>query len=205
MPNIHIQQIYYSNETRDAVDNGFIGLDNMSNERPDWREYWPIRRQLLNVPIIGRGYSTGSSRQDSRRRPGSIPSMVFDFIVNNTGEVDVFLFSPFFDQGAFSINIFEQGCEQHDDIMQTFRGLREMIVPDVDLETLVMDSRTTVFCNYFVARPKFWIEWLERCEVIFSDCRGRQRRPREEIEFGNRPSTGGRARQSVRHRADRIA
>ena len=42
-----IHQIYYSEQTRAELDPGFLPLDNSANERPDWREYWPIRRFLL--------------------------------------------------------------------------------------------------------------------------------------------------------------
>jgi len=51
-PRTHIFQIYYSNATREALDPGFVPLDNIRNERPDWREYWPIRRHLLNNSLI---------------------------------------------------------------------------------------------------------------------------------------------------------
>ena len=43
-----------------------------------------------------------------------------------------------------------------------------MIAPEVDLATLVMDSRNIVFCNYFVAKPTFWRVWLENCEAVFA-------------------------------------
>lgn len=47
MVGIHIHQIYYSEQTQRDSDRGFIGLDNLANARPDWREYWPIRNYLL--------------------------------------------------------------------------------------------------------------------------------------------------------------
>ena len=30
-----------------------------------------------------------------------------------------------------------------------------------------MSSLETVFCNFFVAKPRFWREWLAKCELIF--------------------------------------
>ena len=42
-----IYQIYYSEATKAQNDLGFLPLDNLANERPDWREYWPIRNFLL--------------------------------------------------------------------------------------------------------------------------------------------------------------
>jgi len=43
---VHIYQIFYSAESKGICDPGFQLLDNLSNERPDWREYWPIRNFL---------------------------------------------------------------------------------------------------------------------------------------------------------------
>lgn len=52
MTNLHIHQIFYSDDTRRTLDPGFIPLDNLANERPDWREYWPIRK-FLSFDITG--------------------------------------------------------------------------------------------------------------------------------------------------------
>ena len=43
-----------------------------------------------------------------------------------------------------------------------------MLMPGLDLSTLIMDSRHIVFCNYFVAKPAFWRTWLQHCELIFA-------------------------------------
>ena len=43
---IHIYQIYYDQATKQALDPGFIPLDNSNTERPDWYEFWPIRKFL---------------------------------------------------------------------------------------------------------------------------------------------------------------
>jgi hypothetical protein len=80
----------------------------------------------------------------------------------------VLLFSPFFEQGAFYLNMFEQGAAEYPGIGAVFRDCAGMIAPDENLETLVMDSRNTVYCNYIVAKPTFWNAWMEKCESIFA-------------------------------------
>jgi hypothetical protein len=163
---IHIRQIYYSRETRDALDKGFIGMDNMNNERPDWREYWPIRNHLLSSPVSGDSYyGFFSPKFGSKTSLDS--AAVLDFVANQAGSSDVVLFSPFFDQIAYPVNIFEQGALQHPEIMGTFKACALEVAPGIDFEGLVMDSTNTVFCNYFVARPAFWATWLEKCEIVF--------------------------------------
>jgi hypothetical protein len=33
---------------------------------------------------------------------------------------------------------------------------------------MMMDIRSTVFCNYFIAKKTFWTNWLACCEKIFA-------------------------------------
>jgi len=51
MSEIHIRQIYYSQQSQSLLDPGYIGLDNSSNLRPDWMEYWPIRNFLTTSRV----------------------------------------------------------------------------------------------------------------------------------------------------------
>jgi hypothetical protein len=43
---VRIYQIYHSEDTRNSLDEGFIPIDNIG-QHPDWREYLPIRKFLL--------------------------------------------------------------------------------------------------------------------------------------------------------------
>jgi hypothetical protein len=43
----------------------------------------------------------------------------------------------------------------------------QLLQIDIDVKTLVMSSANTVYCNYFVAKIKFWKEWLAISEFIF--------------------------------------
>lgn len=164
---IHIHQIYYSEQTQRENDPGFIGLNNLANERPDWREYWPVRNYLLNTTLNENDYY-GFFSPKFKAKTNLDATVVHEFISEHGGEADVLLFSPFFDQGAFYLNIFEQGAKAHKGITEAFQGGVALISPEVDLATLVMDSRNIVFCNYFVAKPAFWKLWLECCELLFT-------------------------------------
>lgn len=166
---VHIHQIYYSEQTQRDNDPGFIGLNNLKNERPDWREYWPIRNYLLNTSLNENDYY-GFFSPKFKAKTNLDAAVVHAFVRAHEAEADVFLFSPFFDQGAFFLNIFEQGASNHADIWDVFQGCAALIAPSVDLVKLVMDSRNVVFCNYFVAKPEFWRLWLESCELIFSEA-----------------------------------
>lgn len=171
MPVSHIYQIYYSEQTRKSRDKGFIGLDNMQNERPDWREYWPIRYFLLEHRLNDGDYY-GFFSPKFTAKTGLDSVSVHEFITHHSDDADVVLFSPFFDQGACALNMFEQGAMHHRGIWEVFQESVAVIAPEVDCKTLIMDSRNTVFCNYFLAKPAFWRRWFETCEVIYRIAEG---------------------------------
>jgi hypothetical protein len=166
MADTRIYQIFYDQKTRDALDPGFIPLDNLANERPDWREYWPVREFLLGETLVeDRYYGFFSPKFRQKTNLGS--EQVNEFIDRSAGNADVVIFSPFFDVSALFLNVFEQGDRFHPGLSRTTQDLVDRIGLDVSIEKMVTDSRNTVFCNYFVAKPAFWAKWLELNEKLF--------------------------------------
>jgi hypothetical protein len=160
-----VYQIYYSLETKDQNDKGFIQLENLTNERPDWREYWPIRNFLLNTELDeDTRYGFLSPKFGVKTKLTS--RIVADFVKND--ESDIVFFSPFFDQTAFHFNVFEQLEAAHVGGLAVAQDCLKIIRPDVDIYSLIMDSRNTVYCNYFIANKKFWVTWFSYCETVFN-------------------------------------
>jgi hypothetical protein len=160
-----IYQIYYSEVTKSQNDPGFLPLNNLANERPDWREYWPIRNYLLNNSLEEDArYGFFSPKFEAKTTLDS--SKVADFIGND--DSDVILFSPYFEQSAFHFNVFEQLEAAHVGSLKVAQECLRIIRPEIDILTLIMDSRNTVYCNYFIANKKFWMKWLAYCEVIYN-------------------------------------
>lgn len=172
MNTVHLYQICYSPQTLAGLEPGFTPLDNLSNPRPDWREYWPIRGFLRNSPMQEDGWY-GFFSPKFRAKTGLAAEAVRRFVAEQPDDTDVVLFSPFFDQIAFPLNVFEQGAMQHPDTLRTFRDCALAVAPDAAFDALVMDSTNTVFCNFFVARPRFWRDWLAKCEVLFEIAEAR--------------------------------
>lgn len=171
MLNLRIFQIYYSEETRHAVDPGFIPLDNMANARPDWREYWPIRNFLLSTELRD-DELYGFLSPKFGDKGGLWSKTVKDFIVARLGEADVFIFSPFFDMSAFFVNVFEQGEACHPGLLEVTQKFFLAINFKVDVSRILNDTQNTVFCNYFVATARFWRAWFEIAEKLFAICEG---------------------------------
>lgn len=159
-------QIFYSNETQGKNDPGFLPLDNMENKRSDWSEYWPIRNYLLSNQLDPNTFY-GFLSPKFKSKTGLDSETVYQFIENNL-EADVITFSPFFHDSAFFINVFEQATIPHPDILETCKLTFRLLDDAIDIEKTIMSSREVVFCNYFVAKPIFWREWLKHAEKIFS-------------------------------------
>jgi hypothetical protein len=160
-----IYQIYYSEQTRGELDAGFLPLDNTANERPDWREYWPMRRFLQGVELDPQGYY-GFFSPKFKSKTSLTAATVHEFIRQRDGSADVISFSPFFDQMAFPLNIMELAIVDHD-CRETFARCAALVAPRFQIDQSVMSSRDTVYCNFFVAKPRFWAQWLSKCELLF--------------------------------------
>jgi hypothetical protein len=160
-----IHQIYYSEQTRAELDPGFLPLDNSANERPDWREYWPMRRFLRDIQLDPERYY-GFFSPRFGRKTHLTAAAVHEFLRQRDGSADVISFSPFFDQMAFALNIMELAIVDHD-CRETFAQCAALVAPQFQINRSVMSSRDTVYCNFFVAKPRFWARWLGKCEVLF--------------------------------------
>lgn len=160
-----VHQIYYSEQTRLEVDPGFVPLDNSANDRPDWREYWPMRRFLLSQQLAPDSYY-GFFSPKFKLKTTLTAAAVQEFVQGQGGDPDVISFSPFFDEMAFPLNIMEMAALHHG-CRDVFMQCAALVAPQFQLDHSVMTSLDTVYCNYFVAKPRFWKEWLSKCELIF--------------------------------------
>lgn len=172
MPDIHLHQIAYSPATLAALEPGYRLLDNLDNLRPDWYEYWPIRRYLLGQALDEAAFY-GFFSPKFGHKTGLTHAQVSAAVQAGAAEgADVVLFSPQPDMGAFFLNVFEQGETFDPGLIDAYEAFLAHIGRPHKLRELVMDSRHIVFSNYFVARPAFWREWLAFNEPFFALCEG---------------------------------
>lgn len=147
-----IYQIYYDEKTKIENDKGFRQLDNISNNRADWHEYWPIRNFLTNTELVANSYY-GFLSPKFKEKTGLESKDVYESL--NSSDADIVSFSPYFDQMALPINIFEQAILNHPGIYQCLDHSFRLLRPESNINTIVMTSRNTIFCNYFVAKKKY--------------------------------------------------
>lgn len=167
MPPVHIYQILNHYTPRHELDPGFDVLDNSANERPDWYEYWPIRKFLLSE-LLDEDAFYGFLSPKFRLKTNLTSTRVRDFIANADAATDVFLFSPSIHNSAYFLNVFEHGESEHPGLAKVALRFFERIDPSVRTAELVSDSRNTVHSNYFIAKPRFWRAWLEVNERMFA-------------------------------------
>src|SRR5450755_1068611 len=167
MADSYVFQILNHDTSQDALDPGFGVVDNASNERPDWFEYWPIQK-FLRSETLDEGAFYGFLSPKFKSKTNLTSAQVFEFIRQSSGETDVILFSPSIHTGAQILNVFEHGDAEHPGLLATSQKLLDRINRPVNLDELVTDSSNTVHSNYFVAKPRFWREWLSINEQLFS-------------------------------------
>src|SRR5580698_8445735 len=88
MQAVHIYQILNHYTSRQDLDPGFGVLDNSANERPDWFEYWPIRKFLLGE-VLDENAFYGFLSPKFGLKIGLSAAVVHDFILASDSVVDV--------------------------------------------------------------------------------------------------------------------
>jgi hypothetical protein len=166
MHSVHTYQILNHYTSRQDLDPGFDVLDNSVNERPDWYEYWPIRKFLLAEPLDENAFY-GFLSPKFKLKTNLDAAAVREFIQGSDPATDVVLFSPSIHNSAFYLNVFEHGNAEHPGLMQVANDFFARIDRARPLEDLISDSRNTVHSNYFIAKPRFWRAWLHITERLF--------------------------------------
>jgi hypothetical protein len=165
MPEIRAYQIFYDERTRASLDGDFEPLDNTRNERPDWYEYWPIQSYLSGNQLDDSTFCGFFSPRFGEKTHLS-GAQVKDF-VGNAVDADVVTFSPFPCHAACFLNVFEHGDFFHRGLFEVASRFFEKVDPRVKLDTLVMDSRNTVFSNFILAKRAFWEAWKSVFDRLF--------------------------------------
>jgi len=161
-----IFQILTHYTPRGDLDPGFEVLDNSSNLRPDWFEYWPIRTFLLNETLDENEFY-GFLSPKFKHKTNLSAAQVREFIADADATTEVFLFSPSIHNSAYYLSVFEHGEAEHPGLAAVASRLLSRLGKPLDLERFISDSRNTVHSNYFIAKPRFWRAWLEVTEALF--------------------------------------
>jgi len=164
---VRIYQIYYNQETRQLVEPEFIALDNTHSERSDWAEYWPIRR-VLQTERFDEDALIGFFSPRFREKTGMSGAAVVQAL--QAREAEIYSFSPYIEHCALYNSPFHQGETVHAGLVELMNELMPLLGLSIDAARLISDTTSTIYCNYFVARPHVWQRWLALCEKLFTVC-----------------------------------
>ena len=167
MQPMHIFQILNHYTPPQDLDPGFGVLDNSSNERPDWFEYWPMRKFLLNETLDESAFY-GFLSPKFKHKTNLDSADVREFIAAAGATTEVVLFSPSIHNSAYFLSVFEHGEAEHPGLFGAATRLLERLGRPCDLTAFISDSRNTVHSNYFIAKPRFWRAWLALTEGMFA-------------------------------------
>ncbi len=168
MSDIIIYQIKSYYTKHEDLDPSCRVLDNSANERPDWYEYWPIRKFLLNEPLDDTAFY-GFLSPKFKHKTNLTPSGIRDFVKRESCEAaDIVLFSPSLHLTAYYWNVFQYGEYCHPGLVDLATQFFGRIGEPTNLENLVTHSRNEVYSNYFIAKPRFWRAWLQRTEQLIA-------------------------------------
>jgi hypothetical protein len=168
MSEIIIYQILNHYTKREDLDPDCLVLDNSSNERPDWYEYWPIRKFLLNESLhddVFYGFLSPRFKQKTNLSAAAVR----DFVNRESCQAaDIVLFSPSLHLTAYYWNVFQYGEFCHPGLVNVATQFFKRIGQPTNLTDLVTHSRNEVYSNYIIAKPRFWRAWLHITEQLIA-------------------------------------
>jgi hypothetical protein len=166
MSGVFIYQILNHYTAPSDLDPGFGVVDNSSNERPDWYEYWPMRKFLLNEPLDEDSFY-GFLSPKFRQKTNLSAAAAREFVSMESATTDVVLLSPSLHWTAYHLNVFKYGDAVHPGLLKVADRFFRQIGKPTDLDNLVTTSRNEVYSNYMIGKPRFWRTWLKVTERLF--------------------------------------
>ena len=163
---VHLYHIAYSIATMEMVRPGFKLLDNLSNERPDWYESWPIRK-FLNENNLEEDAYYGFLSPKFHLKTGLEANDVRKIISETEGAFDAYIVCPQPEIGAVFLNPV-LGSEFTDPgALATVQNVLDKAGLGLDITSQVIDSTTLVYSNYVIAKPAYWRRWLSLVEMVY--------------------------------------
>ena len=163
-----IYQIYYDDKTSKLIHPEFLPLDNTSNLRPDWFEFWVILNFLRNNELENDRFY-GFLSPNFTNKTGLTPHDISQLTNSKIESADVFLLCPnAWDQMSYFLNSWEQGEAWHPGIQDVAQKILDECKIQYDTKRAVTNSYSTVFSNYFLAKKEFWLMWQDLAESFFA-------------------------------------
>ncbi|MCB1192165.1 MAG: hypothetical protein H7A23_08690 [Leptospiraceae bacterium] len=166
MNHISIYQIYYKQDQESFLEEAFKPYNNISNENPEWHEYWIFYQNYKKYPIQEseyRGYLSWKFRQKTQVHGENFKN----FILQNPG-YDVYFINPFYMNAFLFQNVWYQAEYYHPGIMKFVQNLFYKLNYEVDIYKIVNTEDNTLFCNYWIGNQRFWKSFMDFTVPIYN-------------------------------------
>lgn len=157
--NYKIFQTYYEKNQVKNIEPQFYAFDNTENKLPELREY-----HVFNLAINHQctkdldAWGMWSWRWGAKSRYPA--KMVIEFIDSNP-DADVYIFNHARIHDALTANVWEQGEFFHSGISKVAKSVLNNLGYDDSPFNSIMSTDLYCFSSYFVAKRRFWIEYME--------------------------------------------
>jgi hypothetical protein len=163
----HIYQIFFDSESEKNLDRGFSALDNTENARPDWYEFWVIKKFLENNTLEEDAWY-GFLSPKFFFKTGMKSETILQILDSVGDQGDVLLLGVAgWDQLSYFQNPFEQGNLWHPGLLESSQKFFDHINLQIDLRQLVSTTKDSVFSNYLIAKKPYWDQWIKLANLFF--------------------------------------
>jgi hypothetical protein len=163
---IKIYQNFFRDDQIAVLDPDFVPHDWRHNPHPEFRE----TIVFLEAHRLGRyleAEHVGIVSWKFGQKTGITGRQFREFIERNPG-FDVYFINPFPQECHSHFNVWTQGEYNHPGLSELARNLFETAGSKVNLERLGRnDSRTALYCNYWVGNKVFWDAYIAFVKPLF--------------------------------------
>jgi hypothetical protein len=167
MMTITIHQIYYEQSQLSQLSPDSIPyLNPQSDNSWKFHETDVFCSQYINGHIDNEGLTGFLSWRFKDKTNISVPD--FKYWINANPGYDVYFINPFPELAIINTSVWHQGEGCHPGLIALAHELLNRIGYSIDLNTMVNDKSTMLFCNYWVGNIAFWDKYMEFLLPIYS-------------------------------------
>ncbi len=163
-PNIKLHKIFYDDQSRESIHPPFLPLNN-THGPSGWFELYPILCYLENHQLDESCWYGFFSPKFPQKAQLDLKT-VFDLIENNPS-AEVALFSPNWVGIVWDRNVWVSGEKHHPGMIAAAQAFFDQIGHTEDLHQEIGDLTNSVYCNYIIAKPRFWQDWAKLARAYF--------------------------------------
>lgn len=157
---IDIYQVFYKEEQAQGLDPAFIPFDNLSNLKPEEREF-PLLEQLYSESKPNLSDLCGLVSPKFFQKSKLRGDQFLQWIESNPG-YEAYCVNPFPQDSYIFLNYWEQAAYFHPAIIGLTQSLFDNLGLKIDLRTFPRQTKIqSCMCNFWVGNSSFWKRYMD--------------------------------------------